>query len=235
MRGFSGFLRVAGCILVALLALATSPARQASAESRPDRQFGDWHTIIITGKSAIFGMYRQDSNDANVQLQMGKYQGNCNNTKVYVSVEFGQPASRDLSRDKIDGEVRVDKFPVHKTTSRLRYKQGDKGAAYDVFNFENPSSLLQEMASGQVIRFKFNLDGQEYYYRFTLNGFRPAYERIAQLCAQGDRGGERAPRQGGSSKPKPPKSDSDFFDDPAPSGDKAPKTGNGNKSDKDFF
>lgn len=235
MRVFSGNSRVAGVIVHAVFLLALSLPCIVLAESRPDKQFGDWRTFVFTGNNSVYGMYCQDANSKDVELQMGKFNGSCNNTKVYVTVGFSQPATKDYARKDIAGEVRVDQHPVHKTVSRLSYKAGDKGTGYDVHSFENPQNLLQEMASGQVIRFKFNLDNQEYYYRFPLNGFGPSYDRITQLCAQAAKGGERPAKPAPGSKPRQPKGDSDFFDSPSPSGDKGSKPGNNTKTDKDFF
>lgn len=225
-------------ILLACIGLAALNGA-ARAELIPDKVFNDWRTSSPHGNSTASVLWTVDLNEKNIQLQMGKFLGNCDTTIVYVMVNFPNPATKDYSRKDIAGEVRVDQSPVHKTISRADYKTGDKYGGYRVHSFENPKQLMDEMASGQTIRFRFSVDGQEYYFRFSLNGFKPAYDRVQQLCAQSASGaGQQAAKpKNAPPKPKAQKSDSDFFDTPKQPGSSAPKTGGNppSKSDKDFF
>lgn len=242
MRYGTGRLFFPGLLLPTLLVcivLSLAGSGAARADNLQDKAFSDWTTYTSRGKDTVFAMFTRDLNDKKIGLHLGKFLGNCGNTEVYVFVNFTSPAVRDYQKNDIPGEVRVDQNPAHKSVSRAWYKGGNTFGSYNVHSFENPRQLLDEMASGQTVRFRFTVDRQEYSFQFSLNGFKPAYDRMQQLCAQGDSGaGEKTAKpKSGHPKPKTQKSDSDFFDAPKQSGGTPPKTGGTPhaKSDKDFF
>lgn len=218
-------------VLLVLVTLAVSCAAfpaGALAEDIPDKTFDDWTTLTYKGDSVVYVALTTDSQNRNVELHLGKYQGKCEAVKMYVFLTFINPSDKDYGVDNVPGELRVDQYPVHKTTSRSSSKKGTRSGSYFVHSFENPQSVLKEMAEGQVVRFRFKVGEQEHYYRFSLKGFGPAYQRISQMCSQPVAKAKPAqPKPEGGSK-SGGKSDADFFG-PGKSGGKTQKT------DKDYF
>lgn len=200
----------------------------ALAVDTPDKTFDDWKTLTYKGDRVVYAAFTTDSKERSVELHMGKYQGKCESVNMYVFIMFNNPSDADNAQDNIQGELRVDQSAVHKISSRYSSKKGARSGSYYVHSFENPQSVLKEMADGQTIRFRFKMGDQEYYYRFPLKGFGPSYQRISQMCSQPAVSAKPAqPRPEGGRKPGG-KSDADFFG-PGKSDGKKPK------SDKDYF
>ncbi len=210
---------------VALL-LSSLPA---AAQVTPDKTFEDWATGTFSSDDAKrYVICRtNDSKNTSVSLELVKEQPACGNTRMLIFVSSSTPISKDAALSDIEGELRVDEAPIRATKSSIREKKGKTYSTIEIDSFQNPKTLLQEMSTGQTVRIHFKINGTEHYYRFSLKGFGQAFERIGHLCSAS---GGPAPKAGGQ-KPagapkgkKPPKSDSDFFDDKKPA-----------KSDKDFF
>lgn len=204
----------------------------SQAEDIPDKVFEDWKTLTYKDTSLTYVSYTPDTKERGVELHLAKYQGKCDTTRMFIFVTFNAPAEKDYDQDNIEGELRVDQQPVRKVVARCIYKKGNKFGSYGVHSFENPQTLLKEMAGGQMVRFRFKIKEQEYYFRFSLKGFGQSFDRLTQLCAQQGASQERKsskPKPEGSQKPSQPKGDSDFF------GPSKNPTGKPGKSDKDFF
>ncbi|WP_243357691.1 hypothetical protein [Fundidesulfovibrio terrae] len=216
-------------LLAALLVLPW-PAR---AENKVDKTFDDWNTYTaMDGDDTVSATYTPDTQDKRCALYIGKFSSKCGTTLVSIGFPLNSKAEKDAERQNISGELRIDQFPVHTTNSRIANKAGATYGHFYVDSFSSPKTVIDEMSTGQMIRFRFKVGEREWYYRFSLKGFQPALARIAQLCSQGAPGQERKPHKPaseGASKPKSGKSDADYFDD------KKPAAPNSSKSDKDFF
>jgi hypothetical protein len=217
-------------LLAALLVLNSWPAW---AETRDDKTFDDWKVSTVTGQqSNLASTFTVAPKDRASALYVYKVATKCTSTFVSIGYQLNGKADKDIERKDISGELRVDQNPIHSTSSRMAQKSGSDTGYFYVDSFSNPQTLLGEMQNGQTIRFRFKVGDQEWYYSYSLKGFQPSLERVGQLCAQIGSGQERKqPKPGseGGSKPKPGKSDADFF------GDKKPSPPNSSKSDKDFF
>lgn len=207
-------------------------ARPCLAEDIPDKAFEDWKTFTYKDKSLTYISFTPDTKERGVELHLAKYQGKCETTRMFIFVTFSSQAEKDYDQDNIEGELRVDQQQVRKVVARCVYKKGEKYGTYNVHTFENPQTLLREMAGGQMVRFRFKIKEQEYYFRFSLKGFGQSFDRLGQLCAQQGASQERKPskpKPEGAQKPAQPKGDADFF---GPSKNPEGKSG---KTDKDFF
>jgi len=218
--------------ILALVCLMLLPG-QSMAENKPDKAFDDWTTSFPEeGRESVFAMFGIDTKDKTSALYVSKSRLQCDSVLMSISCRLNAKPDKDTERQNISGELRVDQHPIHSTSSRVVQKSGAETGNYYIDTFSNPQTLLGEMNSGQMIRMRFKVGEQEWYYRFSLKGFQPAYERLSQLCASGVSGQGRrpaTPQPIGTAKPKGTKSDADFFDTKKPSGS------NSSKSDKDFF
>lgn len=217
-------------ILIACIGLSAS-LNTAIARDVGDKRFSDWNTTVVRGQPEIYLLYTGETGGQNVLLQMGKRQGDCGNTLFTVLVRFPKPAPEDFAGKDLPGEVQVSGGPIHKTVSRFDSSRGNKFGVYLIQGFENPGSLLQELASGQSLRVRFMVDGKTYDFSFSLNGFRPAYDHVRQWCDQGRQpAGEgadeetqpRPKRRGPAQQAKPPANDSIILRDPPSPGSFGP-------------
>lgn len=217
----------AAVLLACLAFLIPGPA---DAENKPDKTFEDWATYVAAGNGeSIAAMFCVDAKDRSSSLHMGKFQSKCGATRVTITFPLNAKADKDSERANISGELRVDQNSLHATNSRLWQSAGASYGHFSIDSFSNPQTLIDEMSTGQMIRFRFKVGEQEWYYRFPLKGFQPAFGRISQVCGQLGGSQERKPAKpasGEASKPRSGKKDSDYF----PGTDSPSK-----KSDKDYF
>lgn len=219
-----------GLLPAALVALFVLFAPHASrAETIQDKSFDDWRTLVHRSDKTVFVTYSADPQERNMEMHVYKYAGECGTVNVVLFDFLSSPNSKDWSEKDIQGEMRVDQFPVHKTLTNGSAKSGEKKAVFSVHTFGNPGTVLQEMNQGQTVRFRFKIGGQEFYYRFSLKGFPAALERLSALCAQSGQAKAAKPKGEPGQAKAPGKSDSDFFESP-----KKP-AGKTQKSDKDYF
>lgn len=221
--------RITYALLLATIVLfLAAPAPSALAQNSSDKAASDWRVTTVKRDVPVFVAYTTDTQTGGVELHMGKFQNQCNTSRMYVFVKLDAPAARDFEQNDTPGEIRIDQLPAHKTLTRVYYKKGWTSASYSVHSFENPQSVIKELSEGQTVTFSFKASNQERTYRFSLNGFAPSYQRIAQMCSQPAASAKPAqPRPEGAKKPGG-KSDADFFG-PGKSDGKTPK------SDKDYF
>lgn len=211
--------------LLLILAAYVPPAR---AQNASDKAIDDWRITTLKRDVPVSVAYTADTQEGGVELHLGKFQGKCDASRMYVFVKLNAPATRDFEQNDTPGEIRIDQLPAHKTMTRVYYKKGWTSASYSVHSFENPQSVIKELTEGQVVNLRFKTSDQERVYRFSLKGFGPSYQRIAQMCSQPAASAKPAqPKPEGGRKPGG-KSDADFFE-PSKADGKTPK------SDKDYF
>jgi len=215
-------------LLAALVLFLATSAPPAQAQNSSDKATADWRVTTVKRDVPVYVAYTADTQEGGVELHIGKFKDQCNTSRMYVFVKLNAPATKDFEQTDTAGDIRIDQLPAHKTITRVYYKKGWTSVSYYVHSFENPQSVIKELTDGQVVTFRFKTSDQERTYRFSLKGFGPSYQRIAQMCSQPAAPAKPAqPRPEGSSKPGG-KSDADFFG-PGKSDGKTPK------SDKDYF
>lgn len=221
--------RIASALLLAALLFLSAPTPPARAQNASDKIIDDWRITTLKRDVPVFVAYSEDSQASGVELHLGKFQGKCDASRMYVFVKLGGPATGDFEQNDTPGEIRIDQFPAHKTMTRVYYKKGWTSASYYVHSFENPQSVIKELTEGQVVNFRFKTSDQERTCRFSLKGFGPSYQRISQMCSQPAASAKPAgPRPEGGRKPGAGKSDADYFG-PGKS------EGKTQKNDKDYF
>lgn len=215
-------------LFAALLLLLAASAPYAQAQNSSDKAATDWRVTTVKRDVPVSVAYTADTQESGVELHIGKFKDQCNTSRMYVFVKLNAPATKDFEQTDTAGEIRIDQLPAHKTITRVYYKKGWTSVSYFVHSFENPQSVIKELTDGQVVTFRFKTSDQERTYRFSLKGFGPSYQRIAQMCSQPAAPAKPAqPKPEGDHKPGG-KSDADFFG-PGKSDGKTPKT------DKDYF
>ena len=215
-------------LFAALLLMLAASAPYALAQNSSDKAASDWRVGAVKRDVPVFVAYTADTQESGVDLHIAKFKDQCNTSRMYVFVKLNTPATKDFEQTDTAGEIRIDQLPAHKTITRVSYKKGWTSVSYYVHSFENPKSVIKELTDGQVVTFRFNTSDQERTYRFSLKGFGPSYQRIAQMCSQPAAPTKPAqPKPEGGRKPGG-KSDADFFG-PGKSDGKTPKT------DKEYF
>jgi len=215
-------------LLAALVLFLATPAPSVLAQNSSDKAIDDWRITTLKRDVPAFIAYTADSQESGVELHIGKFQGKCDASRMYIFVKLNAPATRDFEQNDTPGEIRIDQLPAHKTLTRVYYKKGWTSASYSVHSFENPQSVIKELSDGQSVTFRFKTSDQERSYRFALKGFGSAYQRIAQMCSQPAAPAKPAQPRPEGGKKTGGKSDADFFG-PGKSDGKTPK------SDKDYF
>ncbi|KAF0232951.1 MAG: hypothetical protein FD177_2057 [Desulfovibrionaceae bacterium] len=221
--------RIMSALLFAtLLIVLAVPVPPVQAQNSSDKAVTDWRVTTVKRDVPVSVAYTADTQESGVELHIGKFKDQCNTSRMYVFVKLNAPATKDFEQTDTAGEIRIDQLPAHKTVTRVYYKKGWTSVSYYVHSFENPQSVIKELTDGQVVTFRFKASDQERTYRFSLKGFGPSYQRIAQMCSQPAAPAKPAqPKPEGGTKPGG-KSDADFFGSGKSDG-KTPK------NDKDYF
>ena len=205
-------------LFVFLIVWAAFCPLQAFAERKNDKIYDNWRTFIYSSPDQEFPpIYETSTFDIKtntVFLHIMTSRGRCKTTDALISYTFTTPAQKEYYNNSIAGEIRVDQNPIHTTVSLLAIKNGGTKGTFTLHTIGDPQSLIEEMASGQIIRFRFKVGEAEYYYRFSLKGFQPSYARVMELCPKSGLGQEHKsakPKPEGSTKTAPQKKDADFF------------------------
>jgi len=211
------------CFSVFLFILAAFHPLQAFAERKDDKTYDHWRTYIYDSYyqkfPAIYETSTRDTKVNTVFLHIMTSPGQCKTTSSLISYILSTPANKEYYNNSIAGELKVDQNPIHTTVSLLTVKKGEARGTFTLHTIGDPQSLIEEMASGQMIRFRFKVGEEEWYYRFSLKGFQPSYARVKELCVKSGLGQEHKfakPKPEVSTKSVPQKNDAEFFPSPHP-------------------
>lgn len=102
----------------------------------------------------------------------------------YLSINFTGPNGfdRDLLAGPLQGEARIDDYPMREVLFALSAKMGDEVGILTVLGWNRREGLHKELHDGKVIRFKLKFADSDYYLKFSLRGFGAATDRTRALC-----------------------------------------------------
>lgn len=201
------------CAITLVMLFSSSAA--TAAESALNETHADWESRVVYDNDEI--RFRAATTYAEagdfVVLAMDRYPKNCDVQFAVMNIVGSTPAADTFTTDTLFGAIRIDEKPIHNMSYTLSLQRGEKVFFVNVSNFDGEDTLLDELRSGQHLRFKLKQGKDEYFLRFSLQGFVAAERRTLTMCRAFNKG----------------KSDEDYFK----SEPKKPRTKT--KNDKSYF
>lgn len=153
-------------------------------ESTLNEPHFDWQSRVVYDNDQI--RFRAATTYAEsgdfVVLAIDRYPKNCSAQFLTMNIVAPSPAEANLITDTLFGAIRVDENSLHNMSYTITLEGGQKVFFVDVTNFDGEETLLEELKTGKFLRFKLKQGKDEYYLRFSLQGFDVAQERTLALC-----------------------------------------------------
>jgi len=162
----------------------------AKAESVLEETHSDWSSRVVYSNDEI--RFRATATYAEsgdfVILTMDRFPNNCESQYMALNIAASNPAKISSVTNALFGAIRIDENPIHNMSYKISFEKGEKIFFVNIVNFDGENTLLDELREGGVLRFKLHASEEDYFLRFSLNGYREAQQRTKVLCDSFNKG-----------------------------------------------
>ena len=166
--------------------------------------------MIVSQGRVLFRASTIDINAGKpVALTFDRKLNDCSSQYVTMNFQLASgPALRNYKSRNYFGQMRVDTYRVHSITYRVQKDRGSRFGYIQLTNFDSDRSIVRELRYGRVVRFRLKTDTNEYFFSFTLPGYRAASARAKSMCKNYHRDSNKQYFERTNDRPS---SDRDYF------------------------
>lgn len=171
-----------------LLTLVTEPSLADHSVSHEETH-GEWASLLINtdvGPVARAITVRLSEEGELSTFNIDSPSSDCDAVIFSVNINLSEVPRSSLESPLLFGKFRVDRKQVHDITYTLSIERGNDYISIFIRDWSRFDSVLEEIMSGDTARFQFRIDGEEYYYRFSLDGSREAMVRQDKICREAE-------------------------------------------------
>lgn len=176
--------RVLQHILLGLAVLSVTGQAQAIHYNTGDvESHGRWKSLMLTLGADRYARAMDESSYGDSMVSINAQPGSCQQPWLELRVKLEERQAESGIQNQVAADIRVDEQPIHSGNVDFITNRGDDGF-YARFNLAGVSSLLDEMATGELMRVRMmRSENDPWFMAFGLEGAGQAIERMKQLCA----------------------------------------------------
>ena len=146
----------------------------------------DWTSSVVVNdnETRFRGFTSFIENGDVVVLVMDRISNNCNLEYMGINVVQDSSSQTSFTPETLFGQLRIDKSPPHDITYKVTFEEGSTTAFLNIMDFNGETELVRELEKGNFIRFKLKTDKEEFFLRFSLNGYKDSKTRTFDLCTK---------------------------------------------------